>query len=580
MANRPRRPRTGGRPETIIDGEAERLAATGGPEERVAAEDGPSAAGPDTHAGADDVVVSGGAASEGERPAEDAVAAPADADEAARIHEAVAGPAPAGGDSVDPSAGGALPAGDDRTGEGRGFESEAAAPPAPDDMPAAETSTRETPTEETQTRETPTAEFAREEGFVAAGAAPERRHLGEFEDDETVHPQAEAERTKTSVPDNSPYLAGHSAEPRGGAGFGALLGAGALGAVIALLLGATALYGGLVPPPGQQQSVPTQQFAQAGDLQQIRSDLDQVRGTVEQVQSAQAAGGAGSGTVSTADFTQLTDRVTANERAIQSGGTSTGDAAAAAQAANEAATAARDTAAQAETTANAARDTANAAQSAADEARQGVSAAQQAAQNAQSAANEARSAIDGFGQRLAAIEDANRQAAVALSAAGLKSAIDRGTPFMSELESFAKASGDGDAVSSLRDFAASGVPTGSTLASRWPEVETAILDAVRPPASTDDVGTQVLSGLRSLVQVRPAGSSVSPDAPGPQAAVARMDAAISDGDHAAWLAEWDKLPEAAKTASSDFAGDVRARVEADRLIQDTINRAVGASSQG
>ncbi|WP_279478999.1 hypothetical protein [Aureimonas sp. SK2] len=563
MANRPRRPRPGGRPETIIDGEAERIDAAGGTEgggtdaERAAVEPGFSS---DTATGGE-AVVSGGAASSDDREPgrEDALTQAGDADEAARVHEAVAGPLPEGGDSVDPAAGAPLPAGADRA-----------------DTPLASG-------DETRPAETPAAEFAREEGFVpadATAAEPSRPHLGEFEDDETVHPQAEAARTQTSVPDGSPYLAGHSSEPRGGPGFGALLGAGALGAAIALLLGGTALYGGILPPPGRQEPVQTQQFAQAGDVQQLRSDLDQVRGTVEQVQSAQAAGGAGSGTVSTAEFTQLTDRVTANERAIQSSGTSTGDAAATANTANEAATAARDTAAEAQTAASAARDTANAAQAAAEEARAGVSAAQQAAQNAQSAANEARSAIDGFGERLSAIEEANRQAAVALSAAGLKSAIDRGTPFMSELETFAKASGDASAVDPLRNFAASGVPTPSALVARWPEAEGAILDAVRPEVSNEDVGTQVLSGLRSLVQVRPAGSSVAPDAPGPQAAVARMDAAVSSGDYAAWLAEWDKLPEAAKTASKDFADDVRARVEADRLIQDTINRAVGASSQG
>ncbi|MBB3936002.1 hypothetical protein [Aureimonas phyllosphaerae] len=557
MANRPRRPTTGGRPETIIDGKAERIGATGGPEDLARPADAERSAvepgfGTDTVSGADEAVVSGGAAADRTSTPSDAVVETGDAGEAARVHDAVANPAPEGVDRVEPATGAALPAGDDR--------------------PAA-----------VETSESPAVEFAREEGFVpedAVAAEPARQHLGEFEDDETVHPQAEAARTQTTVPDNSPYLAGHSSEPRGGAGFGSLLGAGALGAVIALLLGGTALYGGLIPPPGQQQPVQTQQFAQAGDVQQLRSDLDQVRGVVEQVQSAQAAGGAGSGTVSTAEFTQLTDRVTANERAIQSGGTSTGDAAAAAATANEAATAARDTAARAETAANAARDTANAAQGAADEARQGVSAAQQAAQNAQSAANEARSAIDGFGQRLGAIEEANKRAAVALSAAGLKSAIDRGTPFMSELESFATASGDTGAVAPLRDFAAKGVPTTSALNARWQEAEAAILSAVRPEVSTEDVGTQVLSGLRSLVQVRPAGSSVAPDAPGPQAAVARMDAAVTSGNYATWLAEWDKLPDAAKTASESFAADVRARVEADRLIQDTINRAVGASSQG
>ncbi|WP_182086166.1 hypothetical protein [Aureimonas sp. ME7] len=565
MANRPRRPKTGGRPETIIDGDAERIEGAGASGETATTlGETPPAGGSEPEFAPEQAkeplrlepeapVVTGGEALTTDVAGEpgDALDRPVDAAEEARVHDAVTGPAPETVETVDPVEERPLPGGE------------------------AASLSNET------TSEAPSQEFAREEGFAAAGAtgAAPPRDFGEFEDDE--HTPADAARSPGTVSDTSPYHAGHAAEPKG-AGFGGLLGVGALGAAIALLLGGTALYGGLLPPPpSRTEQVNPQQFAQAGEVQQLNGDVQSLREAVEQVRSAQAAGGAGSGTVATADFTQLADRVAAAERAIQSGGSSTGDAAAAAAGASDAANTARETAASAETTANAAREAATAAQAAADEARGGVSAAQQAAQNAQTAANETRGAIDGFETRLAAIETANRQAAVALSAAGLKAAIDRGTPFMSELESFARASNGTDAVAPLRDFAASGVPTASTLAARWQGAEAAILDAVRPATSTEDVGTQVLSGLRSLVTVRPQGASVAPDAPGPQAAVARMDAAVEAGDYGAWLREWDGLPEAAKTASAEFAAQVRARVEADRVIQDTINGAVGASaSQG
>lgn len=419
------------------------------------------------------------------------------------------------------------------------------------------------------------AEFARDEGF-----AGKRRDLGEFEDDETVLPAAQPEPAGPDPLTSSPYHAAAGTSPADHRpSFGPLLGAGLLGAVIALGGGAALLYSGAVrPPAAQTPAIATQQFAPAGDVQKLTGDLSTLRATVEQLQSAQAAGGAGTGNVSRTEFTQLSDRVAANERYAQTNG----DSAAAAAQANEAATAARDTAQRAETTANEARDTAARAETAATSAQTAAANAQQAAQNAQTAANETRDAVSGFGARVETIEEANRRAAIALSAAGLKSAIDSGRPFMQELEGFAQASGNtGEAVSSLRDFAASGVPTLSALDTEWNEAETRILAALRPVDSTADVGTQVLSGLRSLVTVRPAGTSEGAQAPGPDAAVARMDQALQDGDFAAWLREWDTLPEAAKTASQTFADKVRARASADDLIRQTINSAVGASaSQG
>lgn len=446
-------------------------------------------------------------------------------------------------------------------------------------------------------------DFAREEGFVAPAAAevgpdrihPEtgaheptgvggalpRRDLGEFEDDDVAAPHTEAEPAGPDPLATSPYRAAPDEHHRG-PGFGSLLGASLLGAAIAVAAGSALLYSGAIPVAATQTpAVNPQQFATAGEVQQIGGDVQTLRGTVEQLQSAQAAGGAGSGMVSSSDFTQLADRVAATERAVQTGDASAGDASTAAASASETANAARDAAGQALQAANAARETADAARTTADSAQQASQSAQQAAANAQTAAGEARTQVEGFATRLASIEEGNRRAGIALSAAALKTAIDRGTPFMAELESFAGASGDPAAVASLRDFAASGVPTAAALNAGWSEAETEILAALRPADPTADMGSQVLSGLRSLVTVRPAGTAVSADAPGPQAAVARMDTAISQGDYAAWIREWEGLPDAARSASESFATRVKARVAADGIIEQTINSAVGASaSQG
>lgn len=593
MVNRPRRPRTGGRPETTIDLEAERLAggsATAAPAERDMQGDASRDLGP----------LAGGAA-EPAPTAADGDATTTGLDDGGR--NAVADAEPAEADRLATGSGSAIAAGDAGAAELSGTATGGDRLP---DLASDETATSPLSTE---------ADLSRDEGLTADERR--RRDLGEFEDDDTV-PAATLPDASSDAADplaTSPYHPAAVDEARSGPGFGSLAGAGLLGAVLALGAGAGLLYSGVLPPPGRDAApAATQQFATAGEVQQIGGDVSSLREVVEQLQSAQAAGGVGPGTVSLADFTALTDRVAANERGIQSGGTSSGDAAAAAQAASAAAAEAQTTATAATDAANTARETADAARTTADgatataneartaagearstadtarqtaeDARNASQSASQVAQNAQGAAAEAEQAVGDFAGRLDAIETANRQASVALSAAALKAAIDRGTPFMAELERFTQASESPDTTERLRDFAATGVPSTATLAGRWPATETAILDALRPaPAPDAPVGEQVLSGLRSLVTVRPAaepaGSGEAEGANEPSAAVARMDGAIGRGDLAAWLDAWNSLPQAAQSASSTFADEVRARIAADGVIDQSINGAIGATaSQG
>lgn len=559
MANRPRRPRTGGRPETTIDGEAERLTGTAASDEaradEHASEPDDSPAGALVAGGASEPSVSGG------EP--DATGASEPSAELSRID-------PADSDRVDGESGAAV-TGAEASPEGGGADALGAGGEA---SPGGSAESA----------------FAAEEGL----RSDRRRDFGEFEDDDTVTAAAEPATAEGGADPlaSSPYHPTANAhEHRAGPGFAPLAGAGLLGAAIALGAGAALLYSGLLPAPGREAAPGTpQQYASAGEMQQVSGDLASLTEAVEQLRSAQAAGGAGAGTVAPADFAALSDRVASTERAVQGADTARGEVSETADAAASAAEAAQRTASEAQTAANEARDTAGAARETAEsasqtaeDARNAASSASQVAENAQGAAQEAEEAVTGFAGRLEAIEDANRQAAIALSAAALKAAIDRGTPFAPELERFTQASDSTDAADALRDFAAGGVPTAAALAARWPQTETAILGALRPaPAADAPVSEQVLSGLRSLVTVRPAaeaagaGAAEGGDA-GPGAAVARMDAAIARGDLGEWVSAWDTLPEEAKAASADFADEVRARIEADRIVDQSINGAIGAT---
>ncbi|NDV87449.1 hypothetical protein GTW51_12140 [Aurantimonas aggregata] len=339
----------------------------------------------------------------------------------------------------------------------------------------------------------------------------------------------------------------------------------------------------------QVASVTPEQFeALNGEVTTLRQQMD----------GADAAP-AVEGLATTEQFTALGQRLDGLEQSTTAGSQQASEAAAAAQqaadgagetatAAQETATAAQEAASSAQQAADAAQETATAAQETANTANSASTAAQETATQArdtaaaaQEAAEQAGARIDGalagFDDRLAAMEQRNRRADSALAAANLKSAIDRGGPFMGELETYAQSTEAGGSTDALREFAADGVPSVAALTAAWPTVEGRIADALRPAEPDAPVGEQLLTGLRSLVQVRPAGPAPASE-PGPAAALSRLDAAITNGDLAAWQTEWEALPQPAKDASADFAEDVAARVAADRIVSETLAAAPAAAA--
>lgn len=162
----------------------------------------------------------------------------------------------------------------------------------------------------------------------------------------------------------------------------------------------------------------------------------------------------------------------------------------------------------------------------------------------------------------------------AIAAAGLKSAIDRGSSFMTELEAYATVAGEDETVTSLRDFAASGVPTVTQLAEGFGAVANRIVATGQGLDENASIGDRLLSSARGLVQVRPVGE-VEGDTPG--AIAARIETRLKAGNLDAARAEWDALPEAAQAASSDFMDQVQARQTVDQLVAGALSTAMSAA---
>jgi hypothetical protein len=409
-------------------------------------------------------------------------------------------------------------------------------PPAPDAGVTAEQAgaaevPRDTPAEPEKAGSTDAPEatkaFAEEEGL-----SPTRRHLGEFEDDEVMS-AAEPHRASGvtdayRTPAENHHERPVSAPPSGtGPGLGGLVGAAVGGGVIALLgawlLSSAGLFGQSAPADGQS-------FATTADVDAVSTQLADTRGIVDQLQSAQA----GTNFAPASDVAAVSDRLGAVERALQESGNSQ----------NEAGTQALE-----------------------------------AAQAAQSQANDLSGRLDALDARMASVETETRQARVALAAAGLKAAIDRGGPFMPELETFATASNGGPQVDALRDFAAAGVPTQGALLEEWPDVEAQIRTALASEGGTG-VGDQILSGLSSLVTVRRTGEAAG-ESDGPQAVLDTMTTALREGDLAAWRQGWDGLDEGAKSVSQGFADKVEARRQAVSVVDEALtNAAANPGTEG
>jgi hypothetical protein len=163
--------------------------------------------------------------------------------------------------------------------------------------------------------------------------------------------------------------------------------------------------------------------------------------------------------------------------------------------------------------------------------------------------------------------------ALAIAASALKSALDRGAPFATELDTFAAIAPDAPELAALRSYADKGVPTRATIASEVDAAASAMIEAAKPVDQNAGFFQSLVSSAESLVKVRPVGSVEGKGAP---ETVARMEVAVNQGDYAKALSEYDTLPDAAKAAGADFAGKLKARLDVEKQLEALIAGATKA----
>lgn len=171
------------------------------------------------------------------------------------------------------------------------------------------------------------------------------------------------------------------------------------------------------------------------------------------------------------------------------------------------------------------------------------------------------------------LSEPSQESAVAraIAAAALKAAIDRGGPFQPELDTFANVAPDDPAVADLKSFAQTGIPSRADLIRQVSGVTTAIVGSTQQDDPNQSWSDRLLSGAKSLVQVRPVGN-VSGDSV--DAVAARFEDKVKNGDLPGAITEWNNLPDAAKSASAAFKQSLGARVRVEDLVGEALSKAI------
>lgn len=168
---------------------------------------------------------------------------------------------------------------------------------------------------------------------------------------------------------------------------------------------------------------------------------------------------------------------------------------------------------------------------------------------------------------------AQPKVAMAIATSALKAAVDRGAPFLAELETFAAIAPDAPEIPELRVHAEKGVAPREAILAETNEAAKAMIAAGRTVNTNAGFFERLLHSAESLVTVRPIGAVEGEGVP---ETVARMEVALNAGDYATAIAEYEKLPENVRTAAGAFIEKVRNRLAVERLLDQAVAGAMKA----
>ena len=156
-------------------------------------------------------------------------------------------------------------------------------------------------------------------------------------------------------------------------------------------------------------------------------------------------------------------------------------------------------------------------------------------------------------------DSSDRALRLAVVAAALKGAVERGDPFAAELAAAKALAPDAKALAPLDAFAAAGVPTAAALARELAALSPALTQAAGAPAREGGFLDKLQASAEKLVRVRPAEEIAAAD---PAAVVSRAEAKAARADLAGALAELGELPAAARAPAEPWIKKAQARAAA------------------
>lgn len=176
------------------------------------------------------------------------------------------------------------------------------------------------------------------------------------------------------------------------------------------------------------------------------------------------------------------------------------------------------------------------------------------------------------------IGDAKAQevAALAVAVSSLKTSVDAGRSYQSELAAVKAVLPDDMDLSALEAHAASGVTPLPQLVAEFPSVARAMFTKIVKPEETSDVLGNLLASAKAIVAVRGPGDD---NASGPEATLRRMERAVQAGDLESAVTAYEQLPEPSKVAGAEWAERASARVSVDRLTSTATGKVLAILSK-
>jgi hypothetical protein len=156
---------------------------------------------------------------------------------------------------------------------------------------------------------------------------------------------------------------------------------------------------------------------------------------------------------------------------------------------------------------------------------------------------------------------------------GLEAAFSSGRPFAAELESLKQILPDTQIPAPLAAAAANGLVQPAALIERFNAALPDIL-AATPPNPDAPWNEAALDWLKGVLVLRPSGE-VAGD--GPDAVVARLEAAINAGNFADAAPLFDKLPEPMRLAAGTIPQDAAALAAANAFIAELRTNALSST---